>query len=111
MILMKIQNFSNGRFQSTMVRIARSGIMDAQATNHVPSRPIGGSFAWTGADVLRRDDWICRLEAGDIAEIDAAIAATRQRGLAISAIERDDFPLGRLTLKLGALRAQIRSGL
>ena len=75
----------------------------------MPSGPVGGSFAWTPAEVTRRDDWILRLGDGDIAEIDAAVAATR--GLAIPEIERDDFRLDRLTTRLGALRAQIRSGL
>jgi hypothetical protein len=76
-----------------------------------PKRPIGGSFAWTVPEVMRRDDWICRLADSDVAEIDAAVLATRQRGLGIQEIGRDDFPLDRLTTRLGALRAQIRSGL
>jgi len=77
----------------------------------MPSAPVGGSFAWTVPQVLARDDWICRLAPSDIAEIEAAVAHTRARGLDIQAIERDDFPLDRLTTRLGALRAQIRSGL
>jgi len=77
----------------------------------MPTGPIGGSFAWTVPQVLARDDWNCRLEPSDIEEIDAAVRHTRERGLAIQEIGRDDFPLGRLTTRLGALRAQIRSGL
>ena len=77
----------------------------------MPKRPIGGSFAWTVPEVMQRDDWICRLAKSDVAEIDAAVLATRQRGLGIQEIGRDDFPLDRLTTRLGALRAQIRSGL
>src|SRR5215216_711967 len=77
----------------------------------MPKRPIGGGFAWTVPEVVQRDDWICRLAEADVAEIDAAVRATRQRGLGIQEIERDDFPLDRLTTRLGALRAQIRSGL
>ena len=77
----------------------------------MPKRPIGGSFAWTVPEVMQRDDWICRLAPSDVAEIDAAVLATRQRGLGIQEIGRDDFPLDRLTTRLGALRAQIRSGL
>ena len=76
----------------------------------MPKRPIGGSFAWTVPEVMQRDDWICRLAESDVAEIDAAVLATRQRGLGIQEIGRDDFPLDRLTTRLGALRAQIRSG-
>lgn len=85
--------------------------MDTPASPPMPTAPIGGSFAWTAPVVLAREDWICRLEASDIAEIEAAVASTRARGLPIAAITRDDFPLGRLTARLGALRAQVRSGL
>lgn len=77
----------------------------------MPTQPIGGSFAWSVPEVTRRDDWICRLDAQDVAAIEAAVQETRARRLAIQDIERDDFPLGRLTTRLGALRAQIRSGL
>ena len=84
--------------------------MDA-VTPTMPETPIGGSFAWTVHEVETRDDWICRVDEADVAAIDAAVASTRARHLAIQEIARDDFPLGRLTTRLGALRAQIRSGL
>jgi len=77
----------------------------------MPGAPIGGSFAWTVPQVLNRDDWICRLEESDIVEIEDAVWNTRARGLAIPEIDRDAFQLERLTTRLGALRAQIRSGL
>jgi Taurine catabolism dioxygenase TauD, TfdA family len=85
--------------------------MDMFETPAMPTQPIGGSFAWTVPQVMERDDWICRLDETDVAEIDEAVRLTRTRGLAIQDIGRDDFPLGRLTTRLGALRAQIRSGL
>jgi hypothetical protein len=85
--------------------------MDMHTTTAMPSGPIGGSFAWTAPQVLDRSDWICRLSDADVAEIDDAVLFTRSRGLAIQEIGRDEFPLGRLTSRLGALRAQIRSGL
>jgi Taurine catabolism dioxygenase TauD, TfdA family len=80
-------------------------------TPPLPAAPIGGSFAWTVPEVMSRSDWICRLGAEDIVEIESAVRATRERGLAIQEIERDDFPVAGLTTRLGALRAQIRSGL
>lgn len=83
--------------------------MDALRTADMPAGPVGGSFAWSAAEAMRRDDWILRLGDGDIAEIERAVAGTR--GLAIPEIGRDDFALDRLTTRLGALRAQIRSGL
>jgi len=85
--------------------------MDMFETPAMPAQPIGGSFAWTVPQVMERDDWICRLGEVDVAEIDEAVRLTRTRGLAIQEIGRDDFPLGCLTTRLAALRAQIRSGL
>ena len=85
--------------------------MEQRREPAMPAGPVGGSAAWTVPQVMRRDDWICRLSDSDVAEIDAAVADSRARGLAITEIERDDFPLDRLTVRLGALRAQIRSGL
>src|SRR5258708_4667674 len=87
----------------------RRSAMDTSLS--LPTGPIGGSFAWTVPEVLQRDDWICQLERSDIDEIEAAVRLTRAQGLAIQEIDRDCFPLGRLTTRLGALRAQIRSGL
>src|SRR5260370_25141764 len=77
----------------------------------LPTGPIGGSFAWTVPEVLQRQDWICQLERSDIDEIEAAARLSRVQGLAIQEIDRDSFPLRRLTTRLGALRAQIRPGL
>ena len=85
--------------------------MNALDLPAMPAQPIGGSFAWAEAQVRQRDDWNCRLDAADVVAIEAATRSTRIQGLAIQEIERDDFPLGPLTTKLGALRAQIRSGL
>lgn len=79
--------------------------------SRLPTEPIGGTFAWTVPEILQRDDWICRLDVSDVAEIEEATRHTRACGLQIQQIGRDDFPLGRLTTRLGALRAQIRSGL
>ena len=85
--------------------------MDGLQMPVLPTGPIGGSFAWTVPEVLKRGDWTCRLDRDDVAEIDEAVRLTRARGLGIQEIDRDSFPLGGLTTRLGALRAQIRSGL
>src|SRR5215510_10347768 len=85
--------------------------MDTFDPPSMPTQPIGGSFAWNEAQVRQRGDWVWPLDAADVAEIEAAAQRTRRCGLAIQEIERDDFPLDRLTTRLGALRAQVRSGL
>lgn len=69
--------------------------------------PIGGPFAWTTKDLTASDRWIHRLEAEDVAEIEAAVEATRQRDLAIIDITREDFPLPGLASKIRAMRKDI----
>lgn len=73
----------------------------------VPFEPIVGPFAWTGPEMATRTDWIHELTGAEIAEIDAAIAGVRSRGLSIMEIRRDDFPLP----TLGPVMDHIRHGL
>ena len=53
--------------------------MMAQVEQHsgpdMPEGPIGGPAAWRGPDLAARNDWIELLDTGEIAEIDAAVAA------------------------------------
>lgn len=39
---------------------------------------------WLGRDLQRADDWIIRLGDSDIAEIDAALAVAKLRGLDVN---------------------------
>ena len=51
-----------------------------------------------------RSDWIVTLDAGDIAEIDAAMAPLLERNVDIASLTATDFPLPRLQTKIdGAL--------
>lgn len=77
-----------------------------------PPRPlIEGPSAWIGADMARRsDEWIYRLSPAEIAEIDAAVAAVRARGLDIAAIRRADFPLPTLGPALDRMRGELLNG-
>ena len=59
----------------------------------VRDTPLGGAAAWRGADVRGRLDWIVELDAAAVAEIGAAVAAVRRRGLAMGQVHRADFPL------------------
>lgn len=54
-----------------------------------------GPDVWLGRDLQARDDWIVRLDDGDIAEIDAALAIAKSGGATIP-FGRDQFPLDRL---------------
>lgn len=58
----------------------------------MPNRlPLTGRPVWTGAELEAVEDWIYHLEEPHLAELDAAIAATRDRP--VEAIRRADFPL------------------
>jgi hypothetical protein len=59
-------------------------------------QPLTGPAAWRGADLTPRTDWIVRLSPTQIDELDRARAAVRARGLALTEMRREDFPLPRL---------------
>ena len=78
----------------------------AKKTEYAPG-PVGGPFAWKSADLQKDDRWIHRLNDEDIAEIEAAVAVSRERGLDIIDIAKDDFPLPNLTAKIQSMRKDI----
>lgn len=69
-----------------------------------------GPATWTGAEMRRRDDWRRRFSDKEVAELEAALAETRRRELAIGEIGRDDFPLPTLGPVLKDLRETILRG-
>ncbi len=71
--------------------------------------PITGPAAWLGPDLQREASWIYRIDAGTIAEIDAALATVQQAGTTIP-FERDAFPLPRFAAVLDDLLAEIENG-
>ena len=76
-----------------------------------PRPPIEGPSAWIGADMAQRSsEWIYRLSAAEIAEIEAAVAGVQARGLDIAAVGRADFPLPTLGPVLDRLRDELLNG-
>ncbi len=73
-------------------------------------KPIVGPIAWSGRDFAGREDWILRLDAGHIAELDSAGRTVARRGLSFRDIAAADFPLPRLGPVLAALRPELRAG-
>ncbi|MGE3969682.1 MAG: TauD/TfdA family dioxygenase [Dongiaceae bacterium] len=55
--------------------------------------PLQGPFVWTGAELANRAEWRIPLTRDMLAEIDAALATVRRRGLGWDAMRREDFPL------------------
>ncbi|MEO8602336.1 MAG: TauD/TfdA family dioxygenase [bacterium] len=72
--------------------------------------PLTTPAAWRGADVRDRDDWIEPLDAAAIAELDAALAALRARGVSLDAMTRADFPLPTLAGRCAAWRETLQRG-
>ncbi len=54
----------------------------------MPPGPLGGSFAWRAGAFHDYDSWALHVTPADVAEIEAAAAATRAAGLDIRRIER-----------------------
>ena len=67
-----------------------------RAHDTVLREPIVGRSAWRGADLVSSDEWIVRLCASDIEELEAAGRAALERGLAPGALGREQFPLAGL---------------
>jgi hypothetical protein len=72
---------------------------------------IEGPSAWTGAEMRGREaEWTYRLTPTDLAEIEAAVAAVRSRGLELADITRADFPLPTLGPILDRIRGDVLNG-
>ena len=75
-----------------------------------PMQPVTDPADWTGADLERKKDWQFALTDAEIAEIDAAVADVRARGLDIKDITLEDFPLPTLDAKLAEIKRQVLDG-
>jgi hypothetical protein len=75
-----------------------------------PDGPVDGPAAWRGADLAARTDWIVQLDVAQVAELDAARAAVRARGLAPGGFTRDDFPLPTLAPVVAGWVREVRDG-
>src|SRR6185312_3982410 len=85
--------------------------MSAPATVTSALRPVEGPSAWVGAEMRRREDeWTYRLTAANLAEIEAAVASVKSRGLDLADITRADFPLPTLGPVLDGVRGEVLAG-
>jgi Taurine catabolism dioxygenase TauD, TfdA family len=80
-------------------------------TGGAPKRlPIGGPAAWTGAEMARSDVWQRTLSTTAIAEIEAALAGVKARGLAWHEITKADFPLPTFAEELAEVGRLLEDG-
>jgi hypothetical protein len=73
-------------------------------------REIVAPFAWKGADLQGRTDWIRPFRADELREIDEALAGVKQRGLDWVDITREDFPLPRFSAELAGIAQELETG-
>jgi len=67
--------------------------------------------AWLGRDIRDGEEWIYRLDADEIAEIDAALRHLQSTGRQIPDIGKEHFPLPRFARTLRLLQTEIENGL
>src|SRR5260221_12810030 len=72
--------------------------------------PVGGPWAWGGADLARAARWRHRLSAAEIADIGAALASWRRGGLRMVDINRAAARMPALEGRLARIRAQLIDG-
>jgi hypothetical protein len=75
-----------------------------------PMQPLVDPAGWTGEELAAAADWIYRLSAAEIGELESAVASVRRQGMEIRRIGRDDFPLPTLGPALLRLRDELLEG-
>ena len=74
------------------------------------ARPrIDDPAAWIGREMQGEPSWICRLSAGALSEIDAALRHAKQTGARVP-FGRDAFPLPRLAAGLDRILDEVENG-
>lgn len=85
--------------------------MDA-VTEGVALRRVETPAAWTAADMAaKRSEWEIRLDAADIAELEAALAHAQSCGRGVPDMRQQDFPLQGLAPKLDDIRRRLETGM
>jgi hypothetical protein len=76
----------------------------------IPAAPVGGPAAWRADELRTRGDWLERLSADEVAEIERATRAAASRGLAPGVLRRKDFALPGLAPRVRAWARELRDG-
>lgn len=79
--------------------------------HEAPAREaIRSAAAWRGPELARSDAWRLRLDAAQVAEIEAALAAATATGRPTGSLTAADFPLPSLAAQLARWRAELAHG-
>jgi TfdA family taurine catabolism dioxygenase TauD len=79
-------------------------------TRTLMDQPIAGPMVWHGRELAASTDWIHRLSAAAVDEIDAALRAVQARGLAWQDIRKKDFPLPGVSAELAQVNRDLEWG-
>ena len=71
---------------------------------------VNDASAWMGADFRNDDTWIYRLAADEVDELASAARRCLQRGLQVTEIHPDDFPLPMLASRINSWSGEINYG-
>jgi hypothetical protein len=72
--------------------------------------PVEERSAWSAETLAADPSWIHALDAAELAELEAATAGVRARGLEAGAFGREEFPLPRLAARLRAIVDEVENG-
>jgi hypothetical protein len=73
-------------------------------------QPIAAPYAWKGADLQHRTDWIRPFTRPELAEIDAAVQDVKRRGIEWVDLTRADFPLPAFSAELAKIARELETG-
>ena len=73
-------------------------------------RPIDAPYAWKGADLQNRTDWLRPFNAAELVEIDAALQSVKKRGLDLFDIGKNDFALPTFSKALATISKELETG-
>jgi hypothetical protein len=73
-------------------------------------RPVEGDNVWRGDEMARSRRWRRRFTAAQLAELDAAVARARGRGLRWEQVTAEEFPLPGLAPLFDDIRAELEDG-
>jgi len=74
------------------------------------TEPVAGPVAWSGPELAADESWAYRAGDDDVGELDAALAAARERSPIVERTRRDDFPLSALAARLARIGEQLERG-